>query len=146
MYLIDTNVLLRFLTPTDPYYSAIRQALMAIRAKGENLCTAPQNIAEFRNVCTRSSSSRGGYGLSSAETARRLKVIERFIMVLSEQKTIYDEWKRIVLAHSVAGVQVYDARIVTTMIIYGVQSIVTFNVRDFARYPGINAIHPNDVR
>jgi len=127
MHFIDTNVLLRFLTSGDPFYLKIRQALITLKTKGEQLCTSSQNIAEFWNVCTRPSSSRGGYGLTPTETARRLKIIERFIIILSESDDIYSEWKRLVLAHSVAGVQVYDARIVAAMIVHGVGNIITIN-------------------
>jgi predicted nucleic acid-binding protein len=146
MHFVDTNVLLRFLTPGDPFYPIIKQALIALRIKGERLCTSPQNIAEFWNVCTRPSSSRGGYGLTAAETARRLKIIERFMAILPEPDEIYSQWKNLVLTHSVAGVQVYDARIAATMIVLGVDNIITINVSDFTRYPNINAIHPKDVR
>jgi predicted nucleic acid-binding protein len=55
MHFIDTNVLLRFLTPADSFYSQIRQALIALRTKGEQLCTTSQNIAEFWSVYTRPS-------------------------------------------------------------------------------------------
>jgi predicted nucleic acid-binding protein len=146
MHFIDTNVLLRFLTPGDPFYPMIRQALIGLRTKGERLCTSPQNIAEFWNVCTRPQTSRGGYGLTVTETARRLKIIERFIIILSEPDDIYSEWKTLILTHSVAGVQVYDTRIVAAMIVHGVNNIITINISDFTRYPKINAIHPKDVR
>lgn len=145
MHFIDTNVLLRFLTPGDFFYPQIRQALISLRTKGEQLCTTSQNIAEFWNVCTRPSSSRGGYGLTSTETARRLKIIERFIIILPESDDIYSEWKRLVLANLVAGVQVYDARIAAAMIVHAVGNIITINVSDFSRYPNITAIHPKDV-
>lgn len=30
------------------------------------------------------------------------------------------------------------------MRVHGLDTIVTFNVEDFKRYPGITALHPND--
>jgi predicted nucleic acid-binding protein len=40
------------------------------------------------------------------------------------------------------GVQVHDARLAAAMRVPGIQRILTFNERDFARYPDIQAVHP----
>jgi len=42
------------------------------------------------------------------------------------------------------GSQVYDARLVASMTVYGVGRILTFNARDFVRY-GIEVIEPSAV-
>jgi predicted nucleic acid-binding protein len=63
MYLADTGILLRFLLRNDPSYLAIRQAVRVLKARREELVVAPQNIAEFWNVCTRPTSARGGMDL-----------------------------------------------------------------------------------
>jgi hypothetical protein len=42
----------------------------------------------------------------------------------------------------VSGVQVHDARLATVMKAYGISRIVTLNVKDFARYSEIEAVHP----
>jgi predicted nucleic acid-binding protein len=49
------------------------------------------------------------------------------------------------VAHAIAGVQVYDARLVASMRVHGVIRILTFNERDFARYSEIQAIHPRSI-
>lgn len=56
-----------------------------------------------------------GFGLTTAETDRRVRLIERVFKVLDETPVIYPEWCRLVLSHSLMGVQVHDARIVTVM-------------------------------
>jgi predicted nucleic acid-binding protein len=50
-----------------------------------------------------------------------------------------------VVAHSVAGVQVHDARLVAAMLVHGVLRLLTLNDRDFGRYSGISVVHPRDV-
>ena len=46
------------------------------------------------------------------------------------------------MQHQVSGKKIYDARLVAVMKSHGIDRIVTFNTKDFARYPGITAIHP----
>jgi hypothetical protein len=45
----------------------------------------------------------------------------------------------------VSGVQVHDARLAAVMRVHGLTHILTLNAADFARYPGIIAVHPQDV-
>ena len=145
MYLADTNILLRFLLRNDPAYPAIRLAVRILKTRREQLVTTPQNIAEFWNVCTRPTTARGGLGLSIEATERRVRLLERHFRVLPDSPTIYQEWKALVLAHKVMGVQVHDARLVAAMKVHGVTRILTNNVTDFSRYPSINAFAPTDI-
>jgi hypothetical protein len=43
------------------------------------------------------------------------------------------------------GVKVYDARLVAIMSVYTVESVLTFNVSDFERFDGTNALHPTSI-
>jgi predicted nucleic acid-binding protein len=145
MYLADTNILLRFLLRYDPAYLAIRQAVRILKTRREQLVTTPQNITEFWNVCTRPTTARGGLGLSIEATERRVRLLERHFHVLPDSPGIYQEWRTLVLAHGVVGVQVHDARLAAAMKMHGVTHILTINVADFRRYPGITAVAPEDI-
>jgi len=90
-------------------------------------------------------SARGGLGLTPGTTAHRLRIIERFAPVLTDTTDTYSEWRGLVVTHSVKGVQVHDARLVALMSGHGVTQILTLNVGDFARYPGITAVLPDAV-
>jgi hypothetical protein len=61
---------------------------------------------------------------------------------LPDSERVHKEWRRLVVTHSVAGVQVHDARLVAAMLVHGVSRLLTLNDRDFSRYPGIEALHP----
>ena len=39
----------------------------------------------------------------------------------------------------------HDAQLVAAMHIHGVTHLLTLNVRDFARYPGITVVHPQTL-
>lgn len=58
---------------------------------------------------------------------------------------VYAEWRGVVSALQVRGVQVHDARLVAAMVVHNATTILTFNKGDFARYPGITALEPADV-
>ncbi len=102
-------------------------------------------MGEFWNVCTRPATARGGFDLGVAETDRRVRVIERFYSLLSDTPAVHTEWRRLLVLHAVAGVQVHDARIAATMNVHGITHILTLNGTDFARYSGITAVHPRDL-
>jgi predicted nucleic acid-binding protein len=103
-YLVDTNILLRLLQRNDPRYSSIRLAVRTLHSRGDELCCAPQNLVEFWKVSTRPAEARGGFGLTTDETDRRVRLLERGITILPESEALYPEWRRLVVAHSVSGV------------------------------------------
>lgn len=143
-YLADTNILLRISTRQEPTYLQVRTAVRALRARGAVLCFTSQNLAEFWNVCTRPA-DRNGLGLSIAEANRRAQLIESTFKLLADNEQVHHEWRRLIVTHSVLGVQVHDARLVAAMRVHGLTHILTLNDRDFARYPGIMAVNPSDV-
>lgn len=140
--LADTGILLRFMEPTDPSRPTIVRALSIIRARGDRLIIIPQNAAEFWNVCTHPKTSRGGMGLSVKETDNRLIQIERGFPLLYDDDMTYRNWRSLIVAHSVLGKQVHDARLVALMKTNGIAHILTLNGGDFTRYPGIVVIDP----
>ena len=144
-YLLDTGVLLRLVIRSDPLHAQIRQAVRILKDQGHQTATLPQNIAEFWNVCTRPPTARGGMGLSIENSHHRLKLIERAISIVADKPEVYVEWKRLLLAYRVVGVQVHDARIAAAMAVHGIRHLMTLNSADFARYSHITAVLPADV-
>ena len=144
-YLLDTGVLLRLVHPPDALHQRVRAAVRELRAKGHTFVAAAQNLAEFWNVCTRPPEARGGLGMTVDVAAHRLRIIERFVTVLSDTPDTYAEWRGLVVAHSVKGVQVHDARLVAVMRSHSVSHIFTLNGSDFSRYSGVTAEGPDAV-
>ena len=83
--------------------------------QGDQFVTSHQNIAEFWNVATRPASARGGFGLSVDETLKRVETIEKLGKAVPFTNACYVEWRRLLMAHSITGVSVHDARLVATM-------------------------------
>jgi predicted nucleic acid-binding protein len=143
-YLIDTNILLRLSHPPDPQRDLVRAALAELDRNGVELFYSLQNIAEFWNVCTRPP-DRNGFGLSIAQTERRVVAIEAALTLIPDNDKIYRAWREIVRNNAVRGVQVHDARLAAIMQVYGLIYILTFNQSDFTRFAGLKAIHPSEI-
>jgi len=101
-------------------------------------------VGEFWNTCTRPL-ARNGYGLSPREADRRAGLFEDKLRFLPDGLAVHQEWRRLLVTHNVSGVQVHDARLVAAMRVHGVKRILTFNEKDFARYPDIEALHPRSM-
>ena len=143
-FLIDTNVLLRAVQPSHAMHASAVRALAILLEKEERLAVAIQNIAEFGNVATRPVDNNGlGFTIEAAqlEVAR----LEAFFEILSENDDTYAEWKSLVRTAEVRGAQVHDARLVSVMRVYDISRILTFNIDDFARFSGLEAVHPDRI-
>jgi predicted nucleic acid-binding protein len=143
-YLVDSNILLRWVKPDHSDYPTIVSATDSILRQDGVLRYTSQNIAEFWNACTRPL-DRNGYDLSPQNTNRKAISLEGKLRLLPESPTVHEEWRRLVVTHNVLGVQVHDARLVAAMRVHGVKRILTFNTKDFIRYSEIEAIHPRAV-
>ena len=142
--LVDSNILLRWVQPADLDYALVESALAGLVRSGAILCYASQNLGEFWNASTRPL-ERNGFGLSPAETDRRAHQFESRLRLLPDGLAIHEEWRRLLVDYGVSGVQVHDAHLVATMRVHGVKKILTFNTKDFARFAGIEALHPAAV-
>ena|SRR2546421_1379569 len=143
-YLVDSNVLLRWVKPDHADYPTIISATNAILRRDGVLCYTSQNVAEFWNACTRPT-ARNGYGLSPQETDRRARSFEEKLRLLPDSLAVHEEWRTLLLTHGVSGVQVHDARLVAAMRVHQVKHILTFNDKDFTRYTDIEALQPRNI-
>jgi predicted nucleic acid-binding protein len=128
----------------NPDFTLVRRAAASIRRRGFKLAYTLQSMTEFWNVSTRPL-ARNGFGLTVDETEINAQEIELSFAFLSDDDRVYREWRRLVFLHRVSGVQVHDARLAASMYANQITNILTFNGSDFARYPGIAAVHPNSV-
>ena len=144
-YLVDTNILVRFVDKRHPHSDLARAALKLLANEKHTLCVTSQNLIELWNVVTRPL-DKNGLGRTPKEAYRILRMVERYFVLLPDTLEIYQVWRRLVNEYQVLGVQVHDARLVATMRVHGISHILTFNGKDFTRYAneGIVTIAPND--
>lgn len=137
---IDTNMLLRSSQRVHPQSAIAARATNILDSKNEDLVVLPQNIVEFWAVATRPLSVNG-LGLTVNQTILEVNRLSLLFELLPEVP-IHDEWLRLVTKYQVLGKNVHDARLVAAMIVNGIDSILTFNVPDFARHSEIKALDP----
>ena len=82
---------------------------------------------------------------TTAETSVELARLKAHFLLLPETPDFVAEWEKLVVAHDVKGRPAHDARLVAAMLVHGIGRILTFNVRDFARYPGVAVLDPDQV-
>ena len=141
LYLVDSNILLRWIKPDDRDYALVVSAIEIALRNGAVLCYTSQNVGEFWNTCTRPV-ERNGYGLTPMEADRRAAIFELKLRLLPDSLAVHQEWRRLLVTQNVSGIQVHDARLVAAMRVHGLGRILTFNEKDFARYPEIEVVHP----
>jgi predicted nucleic acid-binding protein len=142
--LADTNVLSRIAQPGHPLHQVALDALDYLKHAGDELCIFPQNLVEFWAVATRPLVSNG-LDMTPAEAEAELVRIKKMFRLIPDNSAIHARWEGLVIQHAVRGRNAHDARIVATMIVHGLGSILTFNGSDFKRYPGITVLDPNDA-
>jgi predicted nucleic acid-binding protein len=144
LYLLDSNILLRMGTGNHPHHGVVDRALHLLVGQRARLCYTSQTLGEFWNSSTRPL-DKNGFGLTIAATDRLARVIERDYEFLPDSQSVHDRWRRLLVEHEVKGVQVHDTRIAASMYVHGIPSLLTLNVRDFARFRGLSIVHPADV-
>jgi hypothetical protein len=141
---LDANVLLRFADPTAAQHPAAVAALSVLRVQGDSLRTLPQSLYEFWVVATRPVANNG-LGLSVTECEQTLAQIEILFPLLADPPALFAEWRILVISHACHGKVAHDARYVAALRALGLTHLLSFNVADFARFPGITVLDPAAV-
>jgi predicted nucleic acid-binding protein len=143
--LVDSNILLRSVQTHHPHYPLVERAFSILRSRNETLVVAVQNFVEFWAVATRPAGSENGLGMSTEGAEKELAILKDLFAVIPEPGGLFEEWERLVTTCRVLGKNTHDAHLAATMKLNGISRILTFNVQDFIRFDGIEAMHPATV-
>jgi predicted nucleic acid-binding protein len=89
--------------------------------------------------------SVNGFNLSPDQAIRRVADARAVFTMLPEHNGLYTVWDGLVRKYGVIGKRGHDARLVATMILHSVPTILTFNDHDFRQFTEINVLNPFDV-
>jgi len=129
---VDTNVLLR---ATISAQSLTREAEALIQQQlkaGVELWVSRQIIREYLVQVTRPQSFMEP--LSFVEVQQRFNDIHNVFHIADETAEVTAQLLQLLKQYPTGGKQVHDANIVATMLVNGVDTLLTMNVADFRRF------------
>lgn len=139
--LIDTSVLSRLIERDSERGTAAERAVRDPPPDWGELAVCAQVLTEFWVVATRPVNVNG-YGLTPAEVDAHIADFLELFTLLPDPPDLFERWRALVVAHKVCGKPAHDARLAALMGAYAVGRILTFNPRDFRRFPGIDIVTP----
>ena len=128
--LLDTNVLL---AATDRARRLHDAAFELLVSDPRTLAVTTQVMREFLAVATRPMRANG-LGQSGLVAVANLEELTRDLDVLAESAQSMDRLMSLVRTAEVGGKQVHDANLVAVALTNEVNTIVTDNISDFARF------------
>ncbi len=131
--ILDTNVLL---AATDEAREDHEDAIAAIDlwpASGVVLYTSGQILREYLAVATRPV-DRNGLGMGQPDAVANVRALRTRLNLLAEDVKVSERLLELLDTVECAGKQVHDANVVATMLVHGIDTVVTRNVDDFARF------------
>jgi predicted nucleic acid-binding protein len=135
--LVDTNILTAV---RDEDYAKHGSVLRFLREFEGEICIAPQSLYEYWVVSTRPKEVNG-LGLSTEETWNDIADFRQTFKTLIDPPELLDVWLALCRRFGVSGKPAHDARLAAYARCYGIETLVTLNARDFARY-GLNVVVP----
>ena len=141
---IDTNILVYASDTNSPWYRKANQALNNAISGGVLLVISPQVLREYLSVATRSVTHEKT--LPWDKINKNHLLLLRTFRVLPEDAATAQKLGELVQKYHISGKQVHDANIVATMLVHGIQFILTHNVGDFKRYKGCIKIVPLEAK
>jgi predicted nucleic acid-binding protein len=131
--MLDTNVLL---AATDEGRADHDQALGIVNdwpGRGTMLYTSGQIIREYLAVATRPA-EKNGLGMRLADALANVHAFRARTSLLAEDGKVADRLLALLDDVACGGKQIHDANVVATMLVHGIDTIVTINLVDFTRF------------
>jgi predicted nucleic acid-binding protein len=139
--MLDTNV---FVSATDRGRAEHRQAMLILNnwaTRGTTLYASGQIVREYLAVVTRPV-DRNGLGLKHADALANVRALRTRTSLLAEDANVTDHLLDMLGKIPCSGKQVHDANVVSTMLVHGIDSLITLNVADFSRFEELITLIP----
>ncbi len=140
---LDTNVLL---AATDQARQEHEQAVAALNvwpASGLVLYTSGQILREYLAVATRPV-DQNGLGMARPDAIANVRALRERLNLLAEDVKVSNRLLELLDTVECTGKQVHVANVVATMLVHGIDTVVTMNIDDFARFG--DHVHVADLR
>lgn len=129
---LDTNVLLRATISPFPDYAIVKPFVDGYIARGDELWISGQVVREYFNQTTRPQSFMKP--LDAAQIDAQYKKLRAVFKIATETEAVIEQFVKLLQTHPTGGKQVHDANLVATMLVYGIDTLLTINVSDLKRF------------
>lgn len=129
---LDTNVLLRATISPFPDYAIVKPFVDGYIARGDELWISGQVVREYFNQTTRPQSFMKP--LDAAQIDAQYKKLRAVFKIATETEAVIEQFVMLLQTHPTGGKQVHDANLVATMLVYGIDTMLTINVSDLKRF------------
>jgi predicted nucleic acid-binding protein len=129
---LDTHVLLRATIERMPFYPEAKQLLFEQQEKQIELWISRQILREYIAYVTRPQTFM--QPLTIEEITKRLTSFAATFRIADETASVTTQLLMLLKEHSTGGKQVHDANVVATMLAYGIDTLLTTNLKDMNRF------------
>ncbi len=131
--MLDTNVLLAATDEARPEHVSALEVVNGWPGHGTTLYTSGQIMREYLAVATRPA-ERNGLGLNRADALANVRALRGRTSLLVEDGKVADRLLVLLEDIDCGGKQVHDANVVATMLVHGIEAVVTINLDEFTRF------------
>lgn len=129
---VDTNILLRALLTEIDLHAEADALIKRLLREQTDLWISGQVIREFIVQATHPRTLKTP--LTTEEVIHEIHIIEQLFHVADETATVRRNLLDLLREFPTRGKLIHDANIVATMLVYGIDTLVTINVDDFKRF------------
>lgn len=137
---IDSNVLVYANNTLSPFCMAARTQLQNAFASYDGVWVSRQVFREFAVIVSREMLAAGNLDFNLLENT--VKGFEQDFLVAEDNQAVTHRLLRLLEETNTSGKQVHDANIAATMLIYGIDAILTNNTADFSRFAHLITVIP----
>lgn len=137
---VDTNILYYANNPSDPFGTQALARMKDLLSDGNNLIISGQILREYAHASIRDARKSGkGIAEATADALHNIQIFKRDFLVLHDDEAVLDVWIEL-LPMLLTQKDVFDCNLVAIMQVNDIRHILTHNVSDFSRFPGIVVI------
>jgi predicted nucleic acid-binding protein len=137
---IDTNILVYANNTLSPFCTVARAQLQNAFATYNSVWVSRQVFREFAVIVSREMMAAGKVDFKLLENT--VKRFEQDFQVAEESQPVTHRLFRLLEETNTSGKQVHAANIAATMLIHGIDTILTNNAADFNRFSHLISILP----
>lgn len=129
---VDTNILLRALIPEMSFHTEADNLLRKMLREDTELWISGQVIREFIVQVTHPRTLK--VPLTIEQVINEINAIQPLFSIADETAVVREKLLDLLKSYPTSGKQIHDANIVATMLVYGIDTLITLNVSDMNRF------------